>query len=131
MFTQMRSALAYYRSYVGGGHSRAVNAPETITTFDVLEFATVEGARANGLLHKVGTISPGKSADIIMIRSGDINLMPVIDPYAAIVAGSHPGNVDTVMVEGRILKQGGKLVGVDLADLRQRARASQDYVLAD
>jgi 5-methylthioadenosine/S-adenosylhomocysteine deaminase len=130
MFTQMRSALAYYRSYVGGGHSRAANAPETLTTHDVLEFATVEGARANGLSQKVGTIAPGKSADIVMVRSNDINLMPVIDPVAAIVSGSHPGNVDTVMIEGRILKQGGKLVGVDLADIRQRARQSQDYVLA-
>lgn len=131
MFTQMRSALAYYRSYVGGGHSREASAPETLTTHDVLQFATVEGARANGLLHKVGTIEPGKSADIIMIRSGDINLMPVIDPVAAIVSGCHPGNVDTVMVEGRVLKKDGRLLGVDLADIRERAKASQDYVLAD
>ena len=131
MFTQMRSALAYYRSYVGGGHSRAVNPPETITTRDVLQFATVEGARANGMLHKIGTIAPGKSADIIMIRLSEINLLPVIDPVAAVVIGCHPGNVDTVMVEGRVLKKDGKLVGIDLADIRRRAHESQHYILAD
>ena len=131
MFTQMRTALAYYRSYVGGGHSRVANAPETLTTDDVLEFATVQGAHANGLLHKVGTIALGKSADIIMIRANDVNLAPVIDPVAAIVSGSHPGNVDTVMVEGKILKRDGKLIGVDLDEIRKRAKTSQDYLLAE
>lgn len=131
MFTQMRCALAYYRSYMGGGHSRATDAPETLTTRDVLTFATSEGAQANGLSHKVGTIEKGKSADIIMVRATDVNLMPVIDPIAAIVSGSHPGNVDTVMVEGRIVKQGGKLIGVDLDDVRRRAVQSRDFLLAD
>jgi 5-methylthioadenosine/S-adenosylhomocysteine deaminase len=131
MFTQMRTALSYYRSYVGGGHSRAANAPETLTTDDVLEFATVQGSRANGLSHKVGTIAPGKSADIIMIRANDVNLMPVIDPVAAVVSGCHPGNVDMVMVDGRILKRDGKLIGVDLDEIRKRAKASQDYLLAE
>jgi cytosine/adenosine deaminase-related metal-dependent hydrolase len=131
MFTQMRTALAYYRSYVGGGHSRVANAPETLTTLDVLEFATVQGARANGLSHKVGTIAKGKAADIIMVQTCDVNLMPVIDPVAAIVSGSHPGNVDTVMIDGQILKRGGRLIGVDLEAVRERAKQSQDYLLAE
>lgn len=131
MFTQMRTALAYYRSYVGGGHSRATGAPETLTTRDVLEFATVEGAQANGLSKNVGTIEKGKCADIIMVRAHDVNLMPVVDPVAAIVSGSHPGNVDTVMVAGRVLKKDGILVGVDLEAVRERARQSQSFLLAD
>lgn len=131
MFTQMRCALGYYRSFIGGGHSCACGAPETITTSDVLQFATVEGARANGLLHRVGSIEVGKAADIIMIRMEDVNLMPIVDPVAAVVVGGHAGNVDTVMVGGRILKKDGKLVGVDLAEVRRRAQASQDYILGE
>ena len=131
MFSQMRSALAAYRAFVGNGHSTAKDAPPTITTDDVLAYATVEGARANGLLHKTGTITLGKAADIIMLRLGDINILPVIDPVASIVSGCHPGNVDTVMVEGRILKRGGRLVNVDIAGVRQRAEASQAYILSE
>lgn len=131
MFTQMRGALGYYRSWMGGGHSRVAGAPQTINTRDVLEFATVAGARAAGVLRKVGSITPGKHADIIMIRAEDLNLTPVTEPVAAVVAGAHPGNVDTVMVEGRILKRHGVLVDVDLKAIRERAKASQRYVLAE
>lgn len=131
MFTQMRSLLGYYRSWMGGGHSRVADAPSTITTRDVLEFATLEGARANALSHKIGSISRKKSADIIMIRGTDLNLTPVTEPVAAVVAGAHPGNVDTVMVEGRILKRAGKLLGVDLDAVRSRASVSQHFVLSE
>lgn len=131
MFTQMRSAMAYYRSYVGSGHSSAADAPETLTSRDVLQFATVEGARANGLLHRIGTIEVGKEGDLIMLRRSDINLMPVSNPWASVVSGAHAGNVDTVMVAGRVVKQYGKLVGVDLDDVRRRARESQHFILED
>src|SRR5690606_19210242 len=68
MFTQMRHAFAYYRSWMGGNHSRTKNAPATLTMRDVLEFATMAGARALGMEHKIGSLSPGKQADIVMIR---------------------------------------------------------------
>lgn len=131
MFTQMRCALGYYRTMMGGGHSQAKNAPATLSTRDVLEFATIEGARANGLERKVGSLTRGKSADIIFIRATDLNLTPVSDPIASVVGGAHPGNVDTVMVNGRLVKRGGVMVGVNLDDIRARASASHDYVLSD
>ncbi|WP_324698874.1 amidohydrolase family protein [Novosphingobium sp. RL4] len=129
MFTQMRGALGHYRSWMGGGHSREKNAPATLASRDVLEFATIEGARANGLLSKVGTLAVGKSADIILINARHLNLFPMSEPVATVVAGAHPGNVDTVMVEGRILKRGGELVGFDLDGIRQQAAASQERIL--
>ncbi len=129
MFTQMRHAFAYYRSWMGGNHSQVKDAPATITMRDVLEFATVAGARANGLEHKIGSLSPGKQADLILIRGDDLNLTPVSDAVGAVVLAAHPGNVDSVFVAGRAVKRHGKMVNIDVDALRERARASQDYVL--
>lgn len=131
MFTQMRQAVAYYRSWIGGGHSRVKDAPGFLSSRDALRFATLRGAEANGLAHKIGTLEVGKAADIILIRMTDINLVPTSDPVAAVVYGAHPANVDTVMVQGRVLKRHGKLLGHDLQKLRELAYASQKYVLGD
>jgi cytosine/adenosine deaminase-related metal-dependent hydrolase len=129
MFTQMRHAFAYYRSWMGGGHSKAKGAPETMTMRDVLEFATLAGAKATGLESKIGSLTAGKQADIVMIRTDDINLAPVSDAVGAIVLAAHPGNVDSVYVAGRAVKKGGKLLSVDLDQVRDRALNSQKFVL--
>jgi cytosine/adenosine deaminase-related metal-dependent hydrolase len=79
MFTQMRTVLSLQRALL---FKRALagekNLPPLLTARDALEFATIEGARANGLDDKVGTLTPGKEADIIMLRTDRINVMP---PY--------------------------------------------------
>lgn len=129
MFTQMRQAVSYYRSWMGGGHSSATNAPETLHSKDVLRFATVRGAQANGLAHKVGSLEVGKAADIICIRMDAINLAPVADPIAAVVYGAHAGNVDTVLIAGRILKRHGKLLHADITCILDRAKQSNEYIL--
>lgn len=124
MFTQMRALFAYYRSWVGGGHS-PVAEPYPLRLQDVHEFATIEGARALGLDRTTGSISPGKQADLVCVRADDLNLAPVSNPLAALVLGAHEGNVDTVLVGGRIVKRGGRMVGVDEPALVARARESQ------
>ncbi|MCW5297714.1 hypothetical protein DXT88_05945 [Herbaspirillum lusitanum] len=129
MFTQMRHAFAYYRSWMGGGHSKAKGAPETMTMRDVLEFATLAGAKATGLDSKIGSLTPGKQADIVMIRADDINLAPVSDAVGAIVLAAHSGNVDSVYVAGRAVKKAGKLLSVDVSQVRARALSSQQFVL--
>lgn len=129
MFTQMRHAFAHYRSWMGGNHSHARNAPATISLRDVLEFATIAGARANGLEHKVGSLTPGKQADIIMINTEDLNLTPVSDAIGAVVLAAHSGNVDSVFVAGNAVKRRGRMVNVNLETLRHKAHASQHYVL--
>lgn len=129
MFTQMRHAFAYYRSWMGGGHSRAKGAPETMTMRDVLEFATLAGAKATGLDSKIGSLTPGKQADIVMIRADDINLAPVSDAVGAIVLAAHSGNVDSVYVAGRAVKKAGKLLSVDVDQVRARALSSQQLIL--
>ena len=129
MFTQMRHLLAYYRSWMGGGHSQVANAPTTLSTRDVLEFATIRGAEANGLADRIGSLTPGKQADVIVVRGSDLNLYPMSDPVAAVVLAAHPGNVDGVFVAGRAVKRGGVTLRGDLHRLRTQAQSSQDYVL--
>lgn len=67
-----------------------------ITARDVLQYATIEGARANGLDAKVGSLTPGKQADIIMLRTNRMNVTPLNDPATAGVTSMDTGNVDTV-----------------------------------
>lgn len=130
MFTQMRHAFSYYRSWMGGNHSTVPNAPASITLRDVLEFGTMAGAHATGLAHKVGSLTPGKQADLMLVRTTDLNLSPVSDAVGAVVLAAHPGNVSSVFVAGRPVKRDGQMVGIDLDALRQRACASQRHVLA-
>jgi cytosine/adenosine deaminase-related metal-dependent hydrolase len=104
--------------------------PSFLSSRDVIEFATVEGARANGLLDKTGTLTPGKEADLIMLKTDRPNILPVNDPIGAVVWGMDTSNVDSVFVAGKALKRNGKLLNVDLDDLRRKAYQSRDYVIA-
>ena len=91
-----------------------------------LEMATVAGARNLGLEATVGTLTPGKRGDVVMVRTDAINMMPGagLDPTRLLVLCARPENVDTVLVDGRLVKRGGRLVGVDVADVVARASAS-------
>ena len=106
------------------------NLPRWVSARDVLEFATIEGARANGLEKKTGTLTPGKEADIIMLRTDRINVIPLNDPIAAVAELMDTSNIDTVIVKGRVLKRNGQLAGVDLNRISKMVTASRDYVLA-
>ena len=85
----------------------------------MLEFATIEGARANGLEKKVGTLTPGKEADIILLRTDQLNVMPMNNAVGAVVTSMGPQNVDTVLIAGKVMKRNGKLVGVDMNRIAQ------------
>lgn len=79
-----------------------------------LEMATINGARAMGLENQIGSLTPGKCADLIMIRMTDINMAPFGELEAAVVRSATPANVDTVIVDGRILKRNGKLTSINV-----------------
>ena len=100
----------------------------TLTTRDAFQGLTINGAKALGLDRKIGTLTPGKDADIVLVRTDDINMVPVNDPIAAVLFHSHPGNVDTVLVAGRIVKRHGELAA-DMAKARRLIAESQAYVL--
>jgi cytosine/adenosine deaminase-related metal-dependent hydrolase len=81
----------------------------------VLEMATIDGARALGVADQVGSLTPGKRADIVLIRSDPLNMTPFAEPVRMVVQAAQPQNADTVVVDGRILKRDGRLTAVDVS----------------
>lgn len=129
MFTQMRALHAIQRM-------RAVNAvygtdqrPSRITTHDVLDFATLQGARTNGLAGVTGSLTPGKKADLLVVQAEDLNNMPLNDPIGTIVLGSDARNISAVLINGEPRKWDGRVLDVNLAALRSEVHASREYVL--
>lgn len=123
LFGQQRSAMRY-RRFRG-----EANVPAPISVQAVLASATVNGARAAGLAHAIGTLTPGKQADLIMVRTDGVAVFPLTDAVGTIVQAVERADVDTVMVAGQLRKRGGKLIGVDVAKLHAEAVASRDYLL--
>ncbi|MGR3869422.1 amidohydrolase family protein [Streptomyces graminifolii] len=119
LFSTMRTAFAVQRGLDGGLRSR-----------DLLEFTTIDAARSCGLDARTGSVTPGKDADLILLRTDDLTVFPVTDPAGSIVSAGHPGLVDTVLVAGQVVKRSGELVGVDLPALRARLLASRDRIAA-
>jgi cytosine/adenosine deaminase-related metal-dependent hydrolase len=78
-----------------------------------LELGTIMGARAMGIDDKVGSLKPGKRADLIAISTDALNMGVVTDPAHLVLEATGPENVDTVVVDGRVLKRGGKLTAID------------------
>jgi cytosine/adenosine deaminase-related metal-dependent hydrolase len=95
-----------------------------VTFREVIEMATLNGAKALGLGDVTGSLAVGKRADIILIRGNDINVAPVADIETSVVQSATPANVDTVMVDGRIVKRGGRLVAYDVPKVVREANAS-------
>jgi cytosine/adenosine deaminase-related metal-dependent hydrolase len=131
MFTMMRSCFLLQRVML---NERSIQGekdlPKLLTARDVIAMATVQGARDCALDKKIGTLTPGKEADIVMLRADTIDSFPLNNAYGAIVTGMDTSNVDTVMVAGKIVKRHGKLVGVDLPRLRKEATQARDYIFA-
>lgn len=88
--------------------------PIPITTSDAFQWATINGAKDFRLDNKTGTLEVGKKADITFLRNGDLNLKNSFNPLHSIICYGHPGNVDTVVIEGDVMKQNGKLNFTDL-----------------
>lgn len=82
----------------------------TISPRQALEWATIEGARALMMEDRIGSLSPGKQADVILIRTDDVGLAPINDPVQSIVLYAGPANVDTVLIAGQAVKRHGRLV---------------------
>lgn len=93
---------------------------------DAIRVGTLSGANVLGLADQVGSLSPGKRADIILVRTDDINMLPAqnIDPTYLLLQNARPNNVDTVIIDGHIRKRHGKLVGVDVDAVVNRAAAT-------
>lgn len=129
MFTEMHVVFNIQRAYAT---NRKVtgdpNPPKLVNVREVLECATVNGAACAGLSAECGSLSPGKEADIVMIRTDDFNLYPSNNAYGTVVAAADIKNVDTVIIGGVIRKAGGKMLGVNWAKLRAQIDESRNYL---
>ena len=142
-FTQMRVCMNLQRSLVNqmvleqGDFSPpsqwptpSSGAPPLLTTRDVLRYGTMNGAKALRLDSKVGSLTPGKEADILILDAEAINVAPLNQVPGAVVSLMDRTNVETVIVAGKVRKWKGQLLDVDLPRLRRQLEASRDYIFA-
>jgi 5-methylthioadenosine/S-adenosylhomocysteine deaminase len=131
MFTNMRAAFAGERARVNAASWEAdVPVPETmLTARQMLEMATINGAHVAGLADETGSLTPGKRADVILLDARKLNMAPVLDPVAAVVLSADVSNVDTVLVDGVVRKQHGKLLA-DVDNARRLVENARDYLVA-
>jgi 5-methylthioadenosine/S-adenosylhomocysteine deaminase len=143
-FTQMRVAMNMQRMVVNqmildqGLPPNPLNPwpsvpagfPQLLTTRDVLRFGTMNGAKALRLDSKVGSLTPGKEADIIILDATSINVAPLNQVPGAVVSLMDRTNVETVIVAGKVRKWKGRLLDVNLDHLRSQLEASRDYIFS-
>jgi cytosine/adenosine deaminase-related metal-dependent hydrolase len=132
MFSAMRALLAGTRYLVNVGALDAGVAvdPLPVTATEVVSFATQGGATAAWLGDRVGSISPGKAADVILIRTDVYGMQPLNYPAGAVIESGNPNLVDTVFVNGRLVKRDGVILGHDFARVRKLAEEARDRVLS-
>ncbi len=131
MFSQMRIGLQFERCMRNDTFNARNQMPEPLelTVRDALRWGTVNGAHAMGLEHRIGSLSVGKQADVIVIGGRRLNMAPMADPVGCLVAQANPSNVRHVLVAGRFRKRDGELVGQDLDRAIDLAQSSCERVL--
>jgi cytosine/adenosine deaminase-related metal-dependent hydrolase len=102
-----------------------------VTVRQALEWATINGAKMANLDKRVGSLTPGKEADVLLLRASDINMQPIWEPVASVVMQGGVANVDTVLVAGKVVKRAGKLLYPQLAEKAKALRASGERILTD
>ena len=111
-------------------HQHRMGNKVPVTAKRMVQLATIDGAVDLGIAQQTGSLTPGKRADIILVRTTDINLAPYNnDPYETLVSFAQPRNVDTVMVDGRILRRGGEFTALNHVEVVKRAAESAAALL--
>jgi cytosine/adenosine deaminase-related metal-dependent hydrolase len=105
-------------------HQHRIGARVPLTSKRLVQLATLDGAVDLGIADRTGSLTPGKRADIILVRTSDINIAPLSDPYEALVTFAQPRNIDTVIVDGRILWRAGEFTALDHAEVLKEAAES-------
>lgn len=134
LFTCMRITLQHERhrsitETLGRSGERPQRMP--VTCRDALAWITIDAAKVAGLDHKIGSLTPGKQADLVMLRTSDLNMVPMQDLVGCAVMQASVANVDTVMIAGKMVKRAGKLLAPNLPDTMAKLRASGARLLAD
>jgi len=131
MLTELRVAFSIQRAIAqsrryAGDHL----APSPVQVEELLRAATIDGARCAGLDHRIGSLTPGKDADLILIRTDSIGLLATNNIPGAVVHAVDRSQIDSVMVAGRFRKRHGRLLDVDLKNLKRSAEASVAHLLS-
>ncbi|MEV4136065.1 amidohydrolase family protein [Dactylosporangium sp. NPDC049742] len=133
LFSAMRATLGADRSRE---HLQAHGRAETVTHVhlraeQVVDWATRGGSRALGLDGVVGSLQPGRAADVVLLRNDNSPVMfPILNPYGHVAFQAQRGDVHTVLVDGRIVKRDHKLVGVDLGKARADVERTVEHLIA-
>ncbi|WP_158805370.1 amidohydrolase family protein [Acidisoma sp. L85] len=132
MLNVARTALSHQRALDNAASRTATGAipqTSTIKVQEALSWITRDGARMLGMQDRIGSLTPGKQADLVLIRAGDLDLWPVHDPISTVVMQAHPGSVDSVMIAGHWYKRSGRLLDADLSAIRISLAASGTRIL--
>lgn len=134
MFTVARMAMATQRAF-DNAESKQLHQKlpdtSTITAREALSWITIEGAKMLKMSDRIGSLTPGKQADVVMVRVDDLNMLPVHDPVASVVTQTSLSNIDTVLVAGTIQKRHGKLLFGALADRQNSLQQSGGRIVHD
>lgn len=118
LFTQFRLFASFHKT---ANHDRSLFPAE-----EIVSLGTIGGASALSMDRKIGSLEPGKKADLVLIETESVNMFPCYDPYSALVYSANASNVDTVMVDGKILVRGKKLLCADLKKVRGELEAKME-----
>jgi cytosine/adenosine deaminase-related metal-dependent hydrolase len=134
-FSLMRGAYCVQRALANDLAFRESNPgnlpiPQLVTSRQVIEMVTIAGAAANRLLDKVGTLTPGKEADIVVLDSKNINTWPMNNVPGTIVTLMNPRHVRDVLIAGKVVYWKGRLVGWNVDQLLRQIEQARDRVLA-
>ncbi|WP_250009557.1 amidohydrolase family protein [Actinoplanes sp. M2I2] len=131
LFSAMRTTLGADRSRE---HLEAHGRQETVTHHhlraeQVVDWGTRGGAKALGMDSSIGSLTPGRQADVVLLKNDASPAMfPLLHPYGQVAFQAQRGDVHTVVVGGRVVKRDGKLVDVDLAAARAKVGATIDHL---
>ena len=123
VFTLQRLQL-FRRAFAG-----EQNLPPRLSPRDMLEFATIEGARCANLESKIGSLTPGKEADIVILAADRISTWPLSNAPGSVVNTMNPSHVETVLIAGKVKRWRGQLVGVDVPRVLRMAEEARDNLM--
>ena len=131
LFSAMRTTLGADRSRE---HFEAHQKGDTITHCSlraehVVEWATRGGAAALGRSGELGSLEPGKKADVVLLKNDASPVsFPLLNPYGHVAFQAQRGDVHTVLVDGRVVKSEHRLVDVDLVAIRREVQATVEHL---
>ena len=134
LFTCMRLTLQHERNRgILETLARTGSRPQRadLTCRDALSWVTMDAARVAGLDHRIGSVTPGKQADLLLLRTDALNMTPMHDLAGCAVMQAATANVDTVMIAGRTVKKGGRLLAPGLPEKLSALQRSGERILAD